>query len=86
MGRNSKGQFTPSNSEEKSRSGNGATLGFGSKLWQDVEKVCNNTDAVEYNHVILNFTSGRQRVPAVCFHNFLVAVPPIDVQGKEYVR
>ncbi len=38
---------------EKNQNGNGATLGFETKLWQAADKLRNNMDAAEYKHVVL---------------------------------
>jgi len=39
--------------KSKSKSTNGATLGFESTLWQAADKLRNNMDAAEYKHVVL---------------------------------
>lgn len=47
--------MAPSNkgNPEKKNGGNGATLGFETKLWQAADKLRNNMDAAEYKHVVL---------------------------------
>ncbi len=47
---NSKGR-TPK--PEQGKNGNGANLGFETKLWQAADKLRNNMDAAEYKHVVL---------------------------------
>ncbi|WP_339907202.1 class I SAM-dependent DNA methyltransferase [Symmachiella dynata] len=37
----------------KKKNGNGANLGFETKLWQAADKLRNNMDAAEYKHVVL---------------------------------
>ncbi|QDU46860.1 hypothetical protein Mal52_53830 [Symmachiella dynata] len=35
------------------KNGNGANLGFETKLWQAADKLWNNIDGAEYKHVVL---------------------------------
>src|SRR5438876_349249 len=41
------------NAPNRAKAGNGATLGFETKLWQTADALRNNMDAAEYKHVVL---------------------------------
>lgn len=70
----------------KSKSNNGANLGFEQKLWQTADKLRSNMDAAEYKHVVLGLIFLKYISDAFEEHRAMLERKTFDPKSEWYVR